>query len=220
MKHSLLLLSVLCISLLSLTSRMSADSIAITQAFISIDLNLGEGNNVSSGMMGPGTQLSGAGGAGCGFCSLGAFLLPGTSVDASVGFIGPLEYLSEVQINGTIYDPNDVSFGGSFITSGTITFPAGNVPMFTVTLPATFGDVHGMIISSGQTVTLNIHPGELVLSFNLIPSSEGVPANYEYAGGEFITTPEPGTLGLMATGLVSLYAVIPRKRLLCHCAER
>ena len=212
MKQSLLSFSLLCITLVSSTVRMNADSISITQAVISISPNLGFGDNVSSNMTGPGTQISGSGGAGCGFCFIGALLSPGTSVSASVDFIGPFEYLSvPLQINGTIYDPNDVSFGSSFIASGTIIFPAGNVPMFTVTLPATFGDVHGGIISTGQPLTLIIHPGELVLSFHLNPANGSFPASFEYAGGEFITTPEPGTLGLMATGFTGMCAVIRRK---------
>src|SRR5579864_4604077 len=109
-----------------LASRASADTISITQAVITINPNFGGGDNVSSSMTGPGTQVSGGGGAGCDFCFINAFLFPSTSVSASVGFVAPFEFLNAVpQINGTRYDPNDVSFGSSFITSGTITFPAG-----------------------------------------------------------------------------------------------
>jgi hypothetical protein len=65
MKRFLLPLSLLCITLISSSARMNADTISITQAVISINLNFGAGDNVSSSMTGPGTQISGGGGAGC-----------------------------------------------------------------------------------------------------------------------------------------------------------
>lgn len=221
MKRFLLPLSLLCITLISSSARMNADTISITQAVISINLNFGAGDNVSSSMTGPGTQISGGGGAGCDFCFTNAFLFPGTSVSASVDFIAPLQSLLAVQINGTTYDPNNLSFGSSFISSGTITFPAGNVPVFTVTLPATVADIHGGVISAGQSLTLIIHPGELVLSFHLKPANDVFPANYEYAGGEFITTPEPGTLGLMASGLAAIAgAIVGNRNKQFFCSRR
>jgi len=205
-----------------ITSGASADSISITQAVISIFPNIGIGDNVSSSMAGGGTSISGGGGAGCGFCFVPTFGFLGGSLSASVDFIAPFGFLDTVQINGVTYDPNNVTFGSSFITSGTITFPGGsNVPpTFTITLPATFADVHGEIISSNQPLTLVIHPGELVLSFSLQPAGEGIPAYYTYTGGEFITTPEPGTVALLATGLLILAGRLRRDVVLPHSSRR
>jgi hypothetical protein len=207
-------LSLLLLLLILLMHNASANTISITQAFVSINPNFGSGDNVSSTMAGTGTSISGGGGASCDFCvSTSSFLL-GQSVSASVGFIAPLEFLSAVQIDGNTFDPNNVTFGSAFITSGTITFPAGGnaPPIFTLTLPASFSDVHGAIISSNQQLTLAIHPGELVLTFDFVPANGAIPASYTYNSGEFITTPEPGTLVLLASGLGIIGSLLKRKQ--------
>jgi hypothetical protein len=53
-----------------------------------------------------------------------------------------------------------------------------------------------------------------LLNLGFVPASEEFPAGYVFSEGKFVaaTTPEPGTLGLMATGLVGIIGVIQRKR--------
>ena len=51
------------------------------------------------------------------------------------------------------------------------------------------------------------------LTFNVIPAEGDSPAGYQFVHGEFIAaTPEPGTIGFMATGLAGIIGVIRRKR--------
>jgi PEP-CTERM motif len=59
-------------------------------------------------------------------------------------------------------------------------------------------------------------------NFQFFPASGGSPAYYQFVSGSFsagtppvATIPEPGTVGLMATGLAGLVGVIRRKRLIC-----
>ena len=212
MVSQLRLLALLLFLSTLLMPNASANTISITQALVSIGPNNGSGDNVSSTLAGPGTLISGGGGASCDFCVGPNFFLPGQSVSASVGFIAPLEFLATVQIGGTTFNPNDVTFGSAFITSGTINFPAGanTPPIFTITLPASFSDVHGA--TTNQQLTLAIHSGELVLSFKLMPRSGGVPASYFYSSGEFITTPESGTFVLLASGLSIVGSLLSRRQ--------
>jgi PEP-CTERM motif len=205
------LLAFLAFLLTLLMPKANANTISITQALVSIGPNEGSGDNVSSTMGGRGTFISGGGGASCDFCGGSNFFLPGQSVSASVGFIAPLEFLSTVQIGGITFDPNDVTFGSAFISSGTIRFPAetNTPPIFTIILPASFSEVHGA--TTNQQLTLAIHSGELVLSFDLMSPSAGATASYFYSSGEFITTPEPGTLVLLATGLAVVGSLLRRR---------
>lgn len=184
----------------------NADSIfQINQAAVSIGFNFGDGDNVSGFFAGPGISVSGGGGASCDFCFFPSFS-PGQSLSASVGFIGALEFVDGMILRGTTYGPNDVSFGSSVITSGVFTFPVGrNSPfVFTITLPALFSDIHGILFSTGETLTLAIKPGKLVLNFDFVPATPGNPASYFYTGGEFTTVPEPSAFLMLGTGLLGV----------------
>ena len=188
-------------------SAASADSIFhVNQAVLFIGPNDGTGDNVSSFLGGPGISLSGGGGAGCEFCDLFSQFSPGQSLSASVDFMAALEFVGAITLRGTTYDPNDVTFGSSWITSGAFTFPAGHKSSFgfTVSLPAFSSDVHGAVISTGEALTLAIHPGKLVLSFEFVPGIGGSPGSYAYTGGEFMTAPEPSAFLMLGTGLLGV----------------
>lgn len=194
-------------------SAASADTVFhINQAVLFIGPNDGTGDNVSSFLGGPGISVSGGGGAGCEFCDFFSQFSPGQSLSASVDFMAALEFVGATTLRGTTYDPNDVTFGSSSITSGVFTFPAGRKSSFgfTVTLPALSSDVHGEVISTGEALTLAINPGKLVLSFEYVPGSGGSPGSYAYTGGEFTTAPEPSTFLMLGTGLLGVLGTAQR----------
>ena len=164
--------------------------------------------NYKSGWSTPFFPDSCGGGAACEFCSSLQIppFSPGQSLSASVNFIGSLELVSAFTLRGTTYDPNAVSFGSSLINSGIFTFPAGRKSpfVFTVVLPALFSDIHGIVLSSGETLTLAINPGKLVLNFYFAPGTPGSPSSYSYTGGEFVTVPEPSAFLMLGTGLLGV----------------
>jgi PEP-CTERM motif-containing protein len=105
----------------------------------------------------------------------------------------------------------------SSISALSFTFPTNGVSTFTVRVPAILnGPIQGQgDFPNFSSFQLNMpQTGHLVLTFNFFPASGGVPANYEFSQGNFVatTTPEPGTLGFMVTGLAGIIGVIRRKR--------
>jgi hypothetical protein len=107
---------------------------------------------------------------------------------------------------------------GSSITGSSFIFPFGgnNPSIFTVTVPASFGLVQGET-SNGTFFDVNIPPGKLVLTFDYYPASNGNPGAYWFSQGYYKAQgvpgiPEPGTIGLVATGLGGIVGLIRRKR--------
>lgn len=179
-----------------------ADSIPILDINITYaTAGLGPDGGVSFALIGPGTIITGYGGMGC-----SAWCLQGipdlSSVDTSQIFVGG--FLSAT-IAGTSYNPDLLSLSCClFSASGDLS-------------PSVSGYV-------GQDVTfrylnLTLPGGGWSLNFAFIPASGGSPAFYQFVNGTFTAgtppapTPEPGTLGLMGTGLVGLAVVIRRRRL-------
>jgi PEP-CTERM motif-containing protein len=187
----------------------NADSIFhINQAVVFIGPNFGFGDNVGSLLAGPGISVSGGGGAACEFCSSPEIppFSPGQSLNASVDFIAAFEFVDGFTLRGTTYSPDTVTFGTSFITSGIFTFPVGRKSpfVFTVTVPALFSDIHGIVLSTGENLTLAINPGKLVLNFDFAPGTPDNPASYTYTSGEFVTAPEPSAFLMLGTGLLGV----------------
>ena len=193
-----------------------ADSVSvfnISQATILFgpDFN-GSGDNSLFTFAGPGTTIVGGGS----FCFGGldqwcsGFSLPGgTSVTPNVGLLS-FESLAIVTIGGHSYNPIDSTlFFSSITAASSFTLPMGtNSPLsFTVTIPANLTSVRGVVFGvdgSPNLFDLTIAPGKLVLTFTAGPDV------YSLDRGQFIvTTPEPGTIFLLATGLA---AMISRKR--------
>jgi hypothetical protein len=174
------------------------------------------GDNASYSLIGPNINLTGGGTAFCqpptSFCDADVPILPGTSLNPSIGV--DFEFSTGgVKIGGHTYEA--VLFVSS-ITAAPFTFPmGGNVPAtFTVAVPAAFSVVAGMVQNqAGSPLNVTIPPGKLVLTFKYFPAANGDPARYFFSRGQYVvTTPEPGTLGLMATGLAGIVGMILRKR--------
>lgn len=177
------------------------------------------GDNAGYFFAGPGISLGGGGSASCGYwCSFGGALSPGTLLVPDI-FVDFESSEGGVTIGGhTYHGPVDVGLFASSITARGFTFPAGgNVSsIFTVTLPASFAAVRGEV-ADGTLFDVNVPPGELVLTFDYYPAANGNSASYYFSQGSYKAQgipgiPEPGTIGLVATGLGGIVGLIRRKR--------
>lgn len=161
---------------------------------------LGPDGGVGFTLYGPRTTISGFGGMACfSWCS-GPITDLSSATPAQV-FVGA--YLN-VMIAGTSYNPDLLSlqcclFSGSGTLNASATGFIGQNETFrylNLTLPTN---------------------GGWSLNFDFFPAMNGNPAFYLFSSGTFTAgtppapTPEPGTLGLMAIGLIGLAAVIRRR---------
>jgi PEP-CTERM motif len=162
----------------------------------------------------PGTSISGSGTVRCDWCSGFTMHLPGSSVTPDLGLV-TFDSVNFIELGGQMV--SDAALFNSSITAlGSFTFPTNGVGTFTVRVPAAFS---GPIQGSGDfpnfnSFNLNVASGQLVLTFDFVPALNGVPANYIFSQGNFVSTvPEPGTLGMMAMGLAGIIVgIIQRKR--------
>jgi PEP-CTERM motif len=181
-----------------------ADSIPILDINITYaTASMGPDGGVVFALFGPGTDITGYGGMAC-FSWCSGPIPDLNAVSAAQVFVGA--FLS-VNIAGTSYNPDLLSLNCCLFS------PSGDLS----------GSVSGFV---GQDVTfryLNLTlPGGGGWNFNFdyFPPMNGNPAFYQFASGSFTAgtppavTPEPGTLGLMTTGVVGLGGAIRRRRLL------
>jgi hypothetical protein len=177
-----------------------ADSIPILDINITYaTAGLGPDGGVVFTLIGPGTSITGYGGMGCSAWCLQA--IPDlSSVDTSQIFVGA--FLSAT-IAGTSYNPDLLSLCCLFSGSGDLNTSASGF----VGQDETF-----------KYLNLTLPGGTWNLNFAFTPASGGSPAYYQFVNGTLTggtppaPTPEPGTLGLMATGLVGVAGVIRRRQ--------
>jgi len=193
------LLSVLVLALVVLAPCAYADSILnINITFVTGVMYPGGG--VFLTLIGPGTIITASAGMAChDWCD--GFPIPDlTSVAASQVFIGSFQ---SAIVGGITYNAdNDISLNCClFDFSGSLN-----------------GSVSGFVGEGERFKLFNLTlPGGGGWSFNFTGSS----GYYQFVDGSFSAgtppvtpTPEPGTLGLMATGLAGLAGVIRRRRLI------
>jgi len=195
------LLSVVVVAFAVLAPCAYADSI-LNINITYVTAGLGPDGGVFFVLIGPGTTITGQGGMGCYAWCLQA--IPDlSSVSTSQVFVGA--FLS-VTIAGTTYNPDFLSLCCLFSPSGGLN-----------------GSASGFVGSGETFKPLNLTlpgGGGWNLNFAFSPASGGLPAYYTFVNGTFTAgtppaaTPEPGTLGLMATGLVGIVGAIRRKRLI------
>jgi hypothetical protein len=177
-----------------------ADSIPvfhITEATMSMRQNDGSGDNISFTFSGPGVMITGIAGMGCyAWCS--GFPISEPSGSPSQVFLSG-SYQTAV-IGGVSYEPtflfldifsSDGGLNGS--TIGTVG-DGDNFLQFRMTAPTN---------------------GSWNLIFNKVDAQGGNPAYYYFAGGSFEASatlaPEPGTIGLVLTGLAGMAGLARRK---------
>ena len=167
-----------------------ADSIPvfnITSATLLFTVNSGSGDNASFGLSGPGTVIFGEGSA--------------------VPFVG-VDFIVSIQLGGQILDVNSTTLGSTSLLAGSFLFPSDpQTTTFTVAVPANFS---GLLMGSSQafpTFGLKIPAGKLFLTFD---SSGG--QFFFSQGVYFATTPEPGTLIMVGSGLLAMGTLVYRRR--------
>ncbi len=192
------LLRILPATLVLISISAFADSITYTNLNVSFNVspNDGSGGNMGGRISGPGVNLLAGGGTPFSWFNDIEGVAPG-----SVGGGGTTIFFEDAfgTIGSQSYQGGDLGLGEVSFDAGSFTFPT-NGKDFTVTVPASIGLINGTIFTQcGEngcpTFTLATNSGELTLSFFY--------ANGLYYGssGSFTTTPEPGTLGLVAIGL-------------------
>jgi hypothetical protein len=198
----------LFLGILLLTSVSAfADSFSNLSASLTINPNNGSGGNIGGTITGPGVNLQVGGGASGGF--------GGTIYwDFAIGGLGSQNYTNMGNGGAFPYlalDPATLNVGG-------FTFPTNpqDFSTFTVTVPASLGIVTGTIEAQGadcnpcKTFVLTTIPGLETMSFQYDPVM-----GFQFTGGSFTsstTTPEPGALGLMATGIGALTWLRARRK--------
>ena len=188
-----------------------ADSIPVfnlTSATLLFTVNSGSGDNASFGLSGPGTVVFGEGGAGCDWCFAGTSFQPGQSLNGSVSFVG-IDFILSIQLGGQTLDVNSTTLGSTSLLAGSFLFPTDpQTTTFTVAVPAHFS---GLLLGSSSpnfpTFGLRIPAGRLFLTFD---SSGG--QFFFSQGVYFATTPEPGTLIMVGSGLLAMGTLVYRRR--------
>jgi hypothetical protein len=174
-------------------------NVNITYVEMHMGPNDGSGDNVSFLFSGLGTLITGFGGMACyDWCS--GPITDTSSASVSEIFLGGF---NSIRIKGTNYDPSSSGFSDSPFSMS--------------------GDVNGS--SSGffcndtcVQANFTFPPFGVSWGLNFVPVDGG----FQFVSGQFIDgtppapTPEPGTLGLLATGLLGIVGVIRRKGLICR----
>jgi PEP-CTERM motif len=187
-----------------------ADSIPLfAQANIPFLVNFGGDNLLTSTFNGPGVSVVAFGGDLVYDWELNS--LPGSSLKPVVEIIafGPAQ--GSVTLGGQVYPVDGLgeALTPAITALGSFTFPMTSNGTFTVSVPARLSPISGF---AGSEFFLQAPPGRLVLTFDFFPSQPGFPASYQFSQGFYTTTPEPGALGLMASGFAGIVGAVLRKR--------
>jgi len=218
--------------LLALAQCAYADSIPtfeITQLSLNIFPSSFPGN-VGISFTGPGLFGSGVGTGNClsppFWCAQGNIdgLLPGASLNPTLDHFFTDFLQGSVIFGGQTHSFENTGSGvSSIFTPYTVTFPTNGQSPFTVSVLAVLKDPLLGTLDTGQNVMFQVNNiGALTLTFDFVPAFDTEPAHYQFTHGTFdappvSTVPEPGTLGLMATGLAAIVGVIRKKRD-CGCS--
>jgi hypothetical protein len=201
----------IAILLVTFSQFAHADTFDITQITITVFFG---NDNVQFDLSGPGTKITGFGGIGClpsDWCTNP--VLPPGSVLPNIGQIG-IENFNDAKVGGTSFGA-DFGFTSSLSVDvlGSIILPVNpHGSTFTACVPATMsGPVTGQA-GSGESFTqftLQMPVGGRFCTTWFFGG--GV---YQFERGTFFvsTVPEPGTLGMMGSGLVAVFGAALRKR--------
>jgi hypothetical protein len=198
--------------LVALAQFAHADTFDITQITITVFFG---NENVHFALSGPSTNITGFGGIACqpsDWCTNP--VLPPGSIFPNIGQIG-IENFGDAKLGGTSYGDFEFGFTSSLSVDvlGSIILPVNpHGSTFTACVPATM---------SGP-VTGNAGSGETFTQFTLqMPVGGRFCTTWFFGGGVYqfergtffvSTVPEPGTLGLMGSGLVAILGATRRRR--------
>jgi len=192
-------------ALISVNALADSVTYTITNANLYISPNYGGGGNLGFSMMGNGITLIGDGGTDPSFFDGSNGYLPGSPGEGGAALF--FWDVISAKIGSTTYGFDDIQldccsagFGGNGFT-----FPT-NGKNFTIILPAGISLVSGTIVPDDQSFSLIFTPGRLTMSFYFAPDGRYYPSQ-----ATFVSAPEPGALGLMATGLAAIVGVLGRK---------
>jgi hypothetical protein len=180
-----------------------ADSVSYSNLNVNfvVNPNGGSGGNIGGRISGPGINLLAGGGTYYQWFNNGPYA-PGSIGGGGTGIFwgGAIGQLGSQHYDnyGNFILPY-IALDPSGFSAGSFTFPT-NGQDFTIIVPASLDAITGTIISDCNvcpTFTLATNSGYLTLSFYYSNGS------YWANSGSFTTTPEPSTLGLMATGIVA-----------------
>ena len=185
-----------------------ADSVTLnlTGASILIYPNLAGDNTVFT-FLGEGVNISGGGSAVCDWCTGGVLLPAGSRLTPKVDLLGFAYSQGAVTIRGRTESVDYLS--NSSLFSSSFTFPTHGQKTFTITVSAGIPSFGGRT-ATGQLFNLEVPRGKLRLTFEYNPYGHG----YVFSKGMFTagTIPEPGTLGLMGSGLAGIIGAALKKR--------
>jgi len=188
----------------------------VVQANIPFQANIGANQFPPATFTGSGANITTSDGdVVCyGWCFVGDVLLPGSTLKPNIDIIAFGGSQGSVTFGGQVHPVDGLFVLSPAITAlGSFQFPT-NGRSFTVTVPAMIdGLIGGNTLDMSGDFNLQIPPGKLVLTFDFSPGNGNtVPPFYAFSHGTFTTTPEPGTLGLMASGLAAIVGAVLRKR--------
>lgn len=193
-------------ALISITA--FADTLrANLNANVGIGPNDGFGDNVGVNLFGQGVSISTSGGTPLFWFDLGQQNFPG---DSGLGPITIMWDSGFLQIGSNSYDFDQFELSPTFLDVPVITFPT-NGKDFTVTVAPFAWDLAGTIDpnagcpSSGCNFAFESKPGALSFSFVFFDGA------YSPSSASFVT-PEPGTLGLMAAGVLGILGVFKKRK--------
>jgi len=165
---------------------------------ISLGVNNGLGYNFGFEEQSPGMTVFLDGGTNVFVFFIG--YAPGTTLSA---FAAPV-YLDDgiAQIGGVDYPLNVTTTGSLFMSSFTLPTPTNGASNIAEPVVLTFTD-SVTVAATGQIINLaGSQAGKITFFLD--------PDGLYYAGG-FTTIPEPGTVGLMGTGLIGIFSVARRR---------
>ena len=183
-----------------------ADSFQITQVTGLMDPQTGaSSDNISFTFTGPGTTIHATGMMQCyPWCYNDQGFQPDTST--AIGEVFVMNIYSPLTIGGITYDSAVADPSSFFPPEG----GGGLNPSVVLQVEQGFGNWKEVKLTLPQNGGWNFH-------FDYYPPNEDSPGGYLFSHGEFYAaTPEPETLGLMATGLAGIAGLIRRKRLICR----
>jgi len=204
------------ILLVALAPCVRADNVVyfnLTSIDLEVSPNYG-GDNVFFYLSGPGTYITGDSGINClnQWCSAFTAYSPGSTVFTNIGQIY-IDNFNDAMVGGQNYSPGEIGFSSGFSVAvlGNIVLPSHPTGSFTECVPASLpGPITGIAGSGQDFIQFSLNTpngGKFCTTWDFLSGQ------YLFDRGQFTVpgVPEPGTLGLMASGLVALLGTLHRR---------